>query len=123
MIDTDLINTLPQFGEKQSTDKEARNLIKQGIKAFDLAEGDRKFGSNASAFQNAAEPAIAISSWHIEQGLWRYREAIVKFEQARRLSLSPLFKKYVDLKITECIKNAKICRSLQKRRITKDLCN
>lgn len=118
MANSILINTLSLFGKQTRTERAAKALIRQARDAFTQAETEINSGIGAAqammqSAKSGKKQIASIPARHFEQSLWRYREAIVKFEQARKFSLSPMYKKYVDSKLGACFKNARICKLLQ----------
>jgi hypothetical protein len=120
MTTTIFMNTLYPFNKTQCTDKEAKILIDQGRKAFEVAKTETKYGAKArqAILENEAEPnqhLVSISAWHYGQGCQKFGEAINKFEEAKTFSLSQKYKNYVDLKIQQCLENARICNLQQQQ--------
>jgi len=123
MVNTQaLLEPLFQHSFIRHTDSDAIALIRQGLAAFDMALAEERLAKIAcqADWDNTDQgiAPISKSAWHLEQALWRYREAIIKFQQAKGLELTPVFKAFVDLKIAECIKE---CRSLQRSSAQRDL--
>ena len=120
MNDAIFINTLFPFTASFNTNKEAKILIDQARKAFELGKIEAKYGAEAdeASFESEAEPnkyLASISAWHYGQALAKYREAINKFEEAKRFSLSLKYKHYIDLKIRQCLENVLNCKLQQQK--------
>ena len=120
MTNEAFINTLFPFSASFNTNKEAKALIDQARFVFELGKSEAKFGAEAAeaSSQNGSEPdkyLASISVWHYGQALAKFREAISKFEEAKRFSLSLKYKSYVDLKIRQCLENVMICKLQQQK--------
>jgi hypothetical protein len=115
------IDTLFPFTASINTNQEAKILVDQARFAFDLGKIEIKYGAEAdqASLENGAEPdpyLASISVWHYGQALAKFREAINKFEEAKRFSLSPKYKNYIDLKIRQCLENSMICKLQQQKK-------
>jgi hypothetical protein len=114
------INTLFPFSASFNTNKEAKALIEQARFAFELGKIETKFAAEADEASSANEDEpdkylVNISTWHYGQALAKFREAINKFEEAKRFSLSPKYKIYVDLKIRQCLEHSMSCKLQQQK--------